>query len=185
MVSTAAYAYSQDATISDDGNYIAFEGSLNSDHAIRVYDRRSTALRTLPGSAGTQYPDISGDGRYVVSISDASGYTRRPFINDWIAPAQLNSGDFNADGFTDLAFFRPSTGEWFVLRSEDGSYYSFPFGLSTDLPSPGDYDNDGKYDAAVYRPSNGTWYVERSSLGTWVKSFGLSADKPIPNAFVP
>ena len=44
--------------------------------------------------------------------------------------------DFTGDGKTDIAFFRPGTGEWFILRSEDNSYYSFPFGLKGDIPTP-------------------------------------------------
>ncbi|MCU1289816.1 MAG: cytochrome c, partial [Acidobacteria bacterium] len=82
-------------------------------------------------------------------------------------------------------FWRPSSGEWFVLRSEDNSYYSFPFGASGDVPSHGDYDGDGKTDAAVFRPSNNTWYVQKSSGGVTIQGFGQSGDKSVPNSFVP
>ena len=53
-------------------------------------------------------------------------------------------GDFTGDGETDIAVWRPSTGFWFVLRSEDFSYFSFPWGKTGDVPAPGDYDGDGK-----------------------------------------
>ena len=62
-------------------------------------------------------------------------------------------------GKADSAFWRPSTGEWFILRSEDSSYYSVPFGANGDLPVPGDYDGDGRFDTAVFRPSGSTWYI--------------------------
>ncbi|MBK6751266.1 MAG: VCBS repeat-containing protein [Acidobacteria bacterium] len=64
------------------------------------------------------------------------------------------------DGKTDVAFWRPATGEWFVLRSEDFSFYAFPFGASGDVPVPGDYDGDGKADASVFRESSLTWFIK-------------------------
>jgi hypothetical protein len=32
---------------------------------------------------------------------------------------KLAPGDYTGDGKTDVAFWRPETGEWFILRSED------------------------------------------------------------------
>ena len=62
------------------------------------------------------------------------------FGNSTDKPVQ---GDYWGDGRADVAIFRPSTGEWFILRSENGSFYSFPFGTVGDLPAAGDYDGDG------------------------------------------
>jgi FG-GAP-like repeat/Putative binding domain, N-terminal len=98
---------------------------------------------------------------------------------------QAVQGDYTGDGKTDVAIFRPWTGEWFILRSENQSYYSFPFGTVDDIPSVGDYDGDGKFDAAIFRPSNQTWYVQRTTAGTLIQSFGQYGDKPVSNAFIP
>ncbi len=137
--------------------------------------------------------DYDADGKADIAIWRASagqwwiqrstlGTIAFTFGNSVDKPVQ---GDYTGDGKADVAIYRPSTGEWFILRSEDFSYYSYPFGISGDVPSPGDYDGDGRFDATVFRPSQSTWYVQRSTAGTLIQQFGISGDKPVPNAFVP
>ena len=94
-------------------------------------------------------------------------------------------GDYTGDGKTDVAIWRPSTGEWFIVRSENFSFYGFPFGANGDVIALGDYDGDGKTDPTVFRPSSATWFIARSTAGTQIVPFGANGDRPIPNAFVP
>jgi hypothetical protein len=44
--------------------------------------------------------------------------------------------DYDGDGRTDPAVFRPSTGTWFILKSGSGytTYDAVPWGVSTDTP---------------------------------------------------
>jgi hypothetical protein len=88
--------------------------------------------------------------------------------------------DFDGDGQTDISVFRPSTGAWYLQRSQTG-FSGRMFGLSDDKITPADFDGDNKTDIAVYRPSTGTWYVLNSGSGTVsYYRFGLSEDLPTP-----
>ena len=117
-------------------------------------------------------PDMATSGtatdNFAIRLSSCGGLTTKPVP------------DFTGDGIADLSFFRPSNGFWFVLRSEDFSFFSFPFGLNGDVPVAGDYDGDGKTDAAVFRPSTRTWFLQLSAGGTTITQFGLSSDNPTP-----
>jgi len=79
--------------------------------------------------------------------------------------------DFDGDGKSDLAVYRPSTGEWWV-RSQGPVQWGRP----GDVPAPGDYDGNGSTDVAVYRPSTGTWWVCDQFSIQW----GTLGDLPVP-----
>jgi FG-GAP repeat len=91
-------------------------------------------------------------------------------------------GDYDGDGKSDIAVFRPSNGYWYILGSNAG-FMSFQWGISTDILVPADYDGDGKTDFGVYR--NGNWYLLRSTLWYAEGRLGDANSIPVTGAFVP
>jgi uncharacterized delta-60 repeat protein len=101
-----------------------------------------------------------------------------------LANTPTASSDFDGDGVTDSAVFRPATGQWFALRSTDNSTGIFQFGLNGDVPIDGDFDGDGRNDLAVFRPSSSEWFFQQSSDATTLtKQFGQTGDKPSPGDY--
>ena len=64
------------------------------------------------------------------------------------------AADYDGDSRADVAIYRASVGQWWVLRSS-GGVQSFQFGISSDKPVQGDHTGDGKADVAVWRPGTG------------------------------
>jgi len=133
-------------------------------------------------SNGTWYIEYSSGG------SESIQYGETGDIPATHLPSMIRRdkhvANFDGDRKTDIAFFRPSNGTWYVIDSSTGQSTSQAYGANGDLIVPGDYDGDGKTDYAVWRPSNQTWYVMLSSTGKSVnQQWGASGDIPVPDDY--
>jgi hypothetical protein len=97
-----------------------------------------------------------------------------------------NPGDFDGDGKSDVTVYRPSTGQWIILKSGVNFtiHQTRSWGVSGDIDVPRDYDGDGRIDPAVFRPSTQNWYFTMSSSNfAMIASWGLSTDVPVPGDY--
>jgi hypothetical protein len=136
----------------DAANGIAIDAA---GHAF-VTGYTSSVDNTFPTTPGAFQTTFGGPrDAFVVKIGEI---TRTP-------------SDFDGDGDTDIAVYRPATNEWFGTGQGP-----FSFGAAGDVPVPADYDGDGKTEVAVFRPSTGAWLRD----GGPTTFLGLSGDVPVP-----
>ena len=88
-------------------------------------------------------------------------------------------GDYDGDGYADVAMFNPSTAQWTIKYSSNNLVTTTVFGQSNDVFVVGDFDGDLRDDLAVFTPSTGGWKYKRSSDGVVVsKGLGGAGDLP-------
>ncbi len=86
----------------------------------------------------------------------------------------LDSGDYDGNGVSDIAVYRPASGFWSVRNLT-----RFYFGSSEDIPASADYDGDGTADDANLRMIRRFWAVRNITR----IYFGESGDLPVPGDY--
>ena len=141
-----------------------------STNALAAGSAQSTPF--VPATIGTyRYTAAySGDANYA-PVQGPCGAANESVL---VLASASRPPDFDGNGTTDIAVFRPSTGMWYVQGQA-----STHWGGSTDIPVPGDYNGNGTTDIGIFRASNGMWYVQGQADVHW----GGSTDIPVPGDY--
>ena len=158
------------------GNTAKTAVDFNGDHKTDF-----VVVRNTGGGSG-------GQVTWFVALTGGSPLPAQPWgiSTDFFVPA-----DYDGDGKTDYAIWRPGTqGTFFILNSQTFTVRTDALGTMGDDPTVvGDYNGDGADDPAVYRPgatagAASTWFYRTSSNVNFVAvNFGQNGDTPCPGDY--
>lgn len=172
-----------------DGNFFMTEcqrsGTLPMHRFVRVlsngvidptYDYISTSVHEPTVIRGL-LPDGNGNC-YVygglISMNGVATYGIGRLVPE-TTPAKAKF-DFDGDGKSDIAIYRPSNGYWYLNQSTAGVAL-IPWGLPNDRPIATRYDSDGRTDVTIFR--DGVWHSNTSAQGHCYMYLGDVGDKPL------
>ena len=129
---------------------------------------------------------VSGNARLKVGTIDGQNGIDVVAMDDFLygepRATEYHTSDFDGDGTSDLAVFRPATGQWFFVNSGTNTFSTAAFGVAGDVPVDGDFDGDSRADLAVFRPATGHWF-RLNSQGFQDDQFGQTGDVPTPGDY--
>lgn len=156
-------------------------------------NRSTTGFAAVNWGISTDKPvvdDFDGDGKADFTIfrvtADGSlpdyytllSATSTTSYVSWGIPGDIAlTEDFDGDNKADHTIFRPSTGQFWVRRSTDGSFLTSA-SVVGGVPLAGDFDGDGRGDFATY--TDGFWRILRSETGYtpgFLINWGTAGDK--------
>jgi hypothetical protein len=151
------------------------------------------------GAAG----DVPVPGDYVGNVQDdlavfrLVAYGVDPFEGYWyIRDGQTGAGtalqwgqlgdvpvpaDYDGDGKTELAVWRPYNGIWYSIEVSGAGGQSVQWGGAGDIPLAGNFVGSAAADYVVFRPESGAWFIRDGATGAGtVTQWGTAGDVPMP-----
>ena len=97
-------------------------------------------------------------------------------------------GDFDGDGYTDLAYYLPSTATWYMNDSKTPTVVTtVQLGTpNVSVPVVGNFDVDGPTEPAVFTinaQGDGVWTILSAITGLRTVTFGQTGDIPVPGNY--
>ena len=140
--------------------------------------------------------DWDGDGKHDIAIFRATAGVWYGFkaastqvvLNSTTATGPFGQGgdiavpaDYDGDGKTDIAYFRPSNGQCFGLKAAGGGVALPPVtvGANGHIPIPGYYDTDSRADVAAYNAVTGQLVHKPTAGGATVTTQFAPGDIPV------
>lgn len=158
---------------------IAVPGDYDGDGITDIAVRRpNTGFWYIQNSSDSNYNSIRADGIQRMVLGSIE--------SDVPVPA-----DYDGDGITDIAVWRPNNGIWYIrLSSENPDAYSQNItsvkidASADDVPVPADYNGDWIAEPAIYNKQDGHWYImninDNSPMQTRVIHLGYVFEDAIP-----
>jgi hypothetical protein len=183
----AATAYNASGNSSGFSNEVRFTLSPGAHPPPSASSDAQTSIGVFRPTTGAWYLDV--DMNRAWSGCGPDGCYSFGANRDWPVV-----GDWNGDGTSEIAVFRPSTGMWYLDLNANDRLDSCsidrclgPFGMSGDRPVAGDWNGSGTPRIGVFRPRTGKWYLDLNGNGRWdgcgidgcYGPFGMNGDLPV------
>ncbi|MCP4219146.1 MAG: hypothetical protein GY765_31210 [bacterium] len=177
---TASFAEVYMAMFNSSNQLIGLESTYVDGDTWEYLPDSTTNTALYPGQSkpfsdttSTTYADVS-TVEYSIEWNEDAYSSSHYYMHGSTNGGNFYTGDFDGDGDTDIAIWRPSNGRWCIQGQASQAW-----GVSTDIPVPGDYDGDGDTDIAILRPSNGRWCIK----GQASQVYGVATDIPVPGDY--